>query len=172
MKKFFGFCLIAISLWSCSSNETSTSSEPVPTNANAEENQANPSSETATNSKPASAKKESDLASMADMDVEEALEIDFMRERIGKDDWGQIMDILTSSNAGFVKSGSCCLVAQGEIKQNGFTWAAEMILDIEQDAVFGVQWDGENKRIDQFEDDIEGLETPAPMIAFTTKYNK
>lgn len=183
MKKLLFLGMISLTLFGCQkaaesapakspdqvenkANNAKAETETPPTTPAAEEKAAN-TSESKRNS-PGSI----DLAGMVDMTVEETLEIDHMRERVGKESWGDILSILKTSGATFEKAGTCCIVAQGETKRNGFAWAAELILDLDQDAVFGVQWDGENKRIDQFEDDKEGLDTPQPMIDFTTQYNQ
>lgn len=183
MKKMLFLGLISLALFGCeqaAENATGQANKLVEEKANEaisepKEVLSQPAQNPVSKTEPASKRNTPgsiDLAGMVDMEVEEALEIDHMRDRIEKENWGDILNILTTSGATFVQQGTCCIVAQGEIKQKGFPWVAQLILDLDQDAVFGVQWDGEHKRIDQFEDDVEGLDTPQPMIDFTTKYNQ
>jgi hypothetical protein len=109
------------------------------------------------------------LASLNGMSLESAMEIDDFRNRL-EHDWGDVHSILMSAESSFAPEGSPYLVAKGEIKQGGFTWAAILIVDLYQDAVFAAQYDGENKVFNQFEEEKEGLSQPAPLTAWTAKY--
>jgi hypothetical protein len=109
------------------------------------------------------------LKSLRGMRLAEAMEIDDFRNRL-EHDWGDVHSILLSSEAEFAQEGNPYLVAKGEIKQGGFTWAAILIVDLHQDAVFAAQYDGENKVFNQFEEEKEGLSQPAPLTAWTAKY--
>lgn len=109
------------------------------------------------------------LMSLGGMTLESSMEIDEFRSRL-EHDWGDVHGILMSSGGVFEDDGKGNLVVQGEVKQGGFTWAAIMIVDGNQDAVFAAQFDGENKRIDQFEEEKEGLKQPAPLTAWMKKY--
>ena len=176
MKKYLLLALIALTVMGCTPSADQAAATTLEEKGSKAEEIASKSETNVTPAAKTESKRNSpgsiDLAGMVDMEFEEAMEIDHMRERINKENWGDVMSILTATSATFEKEGSCCLVAKGEVKQNGHLWAAQMILDLDQDAVFGVQWDGENKRVDQFEDDIEGLDTPQPMIDFTSNYNR
>jgi hypothetical protein len=109
------------------------------------------------------------LRSLNGMALSEAMEIDDFRDRL-EHDWGDVHSILLSSESAFAPEESACLVAKGEIKQGGFIWAAILIVDLHQDAVFAAQYDGENKVVNQFEEEKEGLRQPAPLTAWTAKY--
>jgi len=103
-----------------------------------------------------------DLAGLEGMNLESSMEIDDFRSRL-EHDWGDVHNILRASGAEFKREGEGYLVMKGEVKQGGFPWTAILIVDLVQNAVFAAQFDGENKRIDQFEEEIEGLKQPVPL---------
>lgn len=109
------------------------------------------------------------LGGLKGMSLESAVEIDDFRARL-EHDWGDVHSILMASEGSFADAGSGYLVAQGEIKKSGFPWAAIMIVDLRQDAVFAAQYDGENKVFNQFEEEKEGLTQPAPLTDWMKKY--
>lgn len=109
------------------------------------------------------------LRSLKGMTLAEAMEIDHFRDRL-EHDWGDVHSILLSSESTFTSEEGSCLVAKGEIKQGGFIWAAILLVDLHQDAVFAAQYDGEKKIFNQFEEEKEGLLQPAPLTTWTAKY--
>lgn len=109
------------------------------------------------------------LGSLKDMSLEEGLSLDDFRVRL-EQDRGDVHAILAGGDGTFQPEGEDFLVLKGEIKQSGFPWAAIMVLDLKQDAVFAAQYDGENKRFDQFEEEKEGLKQPAPLTTWMKKY--
>lgn len=109
------------------------------------------------------------LGALDGMTLETSMEMDDFRGRL-EHDWGDVHNILRASGASFAPEGKDYLVMKGEVKQGGFPWAAIMVVDLKQDAVFAAQFDGENKRIDQFEEEKEGLTQPAPLSSWTKQY--
>jgi hypothetical protein len=109
------------------------------------------------------------LMGLKDMSLQEAMEMDDFRGRL-EHDWGDVHAILLSNESVFQQEGPTFLVAKGENKQGGFLWSAILIVDLHQDAIFAAQYDGENKVFNQFEEEKEGLQQPAPLTAWTAKY--
>jgi hypothetical protein len=171
MKKYLTLALLAGLFTACASGAQESSENGTAAVAEQAESHASQASPSAHDAAASNKSEGSILPSLKNMAIEEALEIDDFRERIGKDDWGQVMSILKEMGAEFEPSGTCCLVAKGASTIDGSPWVAWMIVDLEQDAVFGAQHDGENNVVNTWEDDKEGLHTPEPMKEFMKIYN-